>query len=702
MTESPENPADRLGHRLYRAAQFAVVALCLATFWRVHSYALGSDPAYYLAQARALADQIGAGQMPRLFIAPVFPLLLALLRLTAGPFAPYWINLLFWPGALLLLMRLLRRSGAAPGVAGFAGLLVPVWLGLADTMHANFLLHPFREPAALFFLLAAGNVAVDSGGRTGRLLTAGLLGLLAAGTREPFAVGLLSLVVFAASEPKGVSRGERIRRAGLMLLPTVLAATAALSLPGVRAALAGGQAMMYLRRIGDAPPGALPFLQAAARLTVLLGVAGLPLAALGAWRHRARRAAPVLLGLTGLLLLVAHAPIRDHARYALVAAVFWLPLTALGLAVVAARIPARAQFALAALLVPAAVCSLRGLHPWGPVVHAHEVRRFVAELPQENIRGYTCDVQARPLTTLLTQFAPRPLLKLAEAAPRPDGVLLLDTLTPEAEGYHGGNLVGVGSVVEELRYLHDTPTNGWPLVRLANAVFQTAPLRPRTNLTWTIGMPPLDTARVLWVDLRSTRHPDGLDVDWGDGAKARLPGPAGPGWIGLRRPDGAIGKTMRITARQPLPADPSVNWRSFDQRMEFALDERRTRSALAFLPAGRAWGMSTAFPAASERFISLRIPLHFTLPGEQVELAAVLSARETPTPEPAVSLFVAGQLEAGRPRPAHARYKQAFIRQWFLNGPAGDPEMELHITPPAKAGNPLRLHHLGVALLPPE
>lgn len=385
---------------------FALLAMLMAgaflwiVQWRIVTYVCGNDPMLYIRAARTLLrpEFYGAEAVRHAltFVAPGYPVFLAAAIWLFGSLSPYWINAAVLTAALPLTWEVFRRLMGSDRAAAFA-LLGWLWIVFSGhPLHAPFLLYPFRETPRLFLVMAA-YVLLLAGTKSDKprglvLMLSSFSLLLACAIREPSALVLPGLLLGAA----GLADSWRKRGVvwGWLLAPWLLAGA------GVLAAL------LYFKPLQFSQFSVVRYLGnhdvALARMGKMLpwfverggGWAGLLFIFLGVvragWKSRA---------LLGLFLVPAAlffgfcAYMQMHDRYFLTALLFLVPFAGYGLDALCAGAdkvfrssgafrgfdkPASDVFAggLFLLLAIGLLRTSTSLSPWGPQVHASEVRQW--------------------------------------------------------------------------------------------------------------------------------------------------------------------------------------------------------------------------------------------------------------------------------------------------------------------------------------
>jgi hypothetical protein len=689
-------PFDLRGSRLVPPSALAflgaalVIGVGFAAFWRVHTYAPVSDPAYYLRLGTEIAGRTAQGERVGIFIAPLFPLLLAALRALGGPHAPYYANGVLTSAAWLFQAAALRRMGVGVGVAALTGPLALIALLGRDPEFAVFLYQPFREPLALALGALAAWAAAG-----GRWLGAGIALLLAGATREPFLA--LFLPFGLAAWRTGGERRERLRNT-LGLLGPLLAAGLLIVL-GWGFSGAGGQVRLYGARLAETGLQGTAFLSAGARLAHLLAVPGGLAIALGLWAWRGQPTALWLWGGGALALAGVQAPLRDHARHALVVIFFLAPLLTAGLAWPGRALKERVRTALslatcAAVALLATQCVPR-LRPWGPDIRVADVREFVrraASFPAD--ARWVLDARSRALQTLFEQFCPGRLLSPRQAIAAAGPVFFLRPLGEEP----GARGPGAPDVEALLTHHADAVPGGaeWPL-----GPSRYLPLRLTAFQAGHRELPRPDGYgdAVLWIDTRAAGLPSGAtlslpETDWSQVLPA-----AGPGWLAIAL---AVPFTQTphydLAAATPLPADLRARWGRPGEAISFPLDARRSPSDRAWVP-GRA-GPTDGNGVALHAPLLLRLPARIDADSARWRLELLLASSAHPPADTQVLVDADGVPIVLQELPRPWRNQSRHRRRLAGEVPASAAEVTVRVDAPSALTAPLRLYEVRLAREP--
>ena len=418
--------------------------------WRVATYVCGNDPMLYIRAARTLLQPhvYGAEAVRHAltFVAPGYPVFLAVVIKLFGPLSPYWINAVVWTATLPLMWLVFRRLMGSARAASFA-LLTWLWIIFSGhPLHAPFLLYPFRETPRLFLVFMAyagvliGMRAVGWRRRVG-LLSAGLLLMVACAIREPSVLVLPGLILGMGG--LSCSWSGRLRAWGWFLAPWIVAGGAALVVLSAISIQDFGQfsVMRYLGNHGVA-------LERAGKMLIWFpqkagGWLGLLLIALGvaraAWKSR------VLLAwflIPAVLFFAFCAYMQMHDRYFLTSLLFLVVFAGYGLDGLC-RLVERGGALLPAgvgrwirpgsvlltgglwiLLVAGLARTTRQVAVWGPAVTAADVRAWQSRVaglepgPDGRVR-IAVEQRARYLEDMLMSYTDAELLDPKQMAAWP-------------------------------------------------------------------------------------------------------------------------------------------------------------------------------------------------------------------------------------------------------------------------------------------
>ena len=390
------------------APWLAVLAVLWAGLWSAQSYVTAQDPStIYLPLARQIADtdfSLAAIREAARWMAPGWPVVLAVSIKLGGPFAPAWIQLPFALLALIALWRIIARHAASVIAAWLAvGLTLLAWLAGPEPTFAC-LLYPFRELPAF----ACALWAVERAGRDGRISTALLAGgllLATAGVRETFVPGAAAGAIAAV----WLSAGDRKagwRRTGWILAPLVAGALIlSICFPGsvnrqVHTIWSNLAAGMLPAPLPEAVSGLLS--QMAGQVTWV----GLLLPLLALARKETRGAGALLLVMTTVMLSV-HLLLPAHVRYGLTCSLLLPAGAALALMPIARRLSSRNAWISAGAGFVALTALALSQNSWGAPVSRAEVgetlRRVAASLPAG--KPYYVERRGRRLAALLKGYA---------------------------------------------------------------------------------------------------------------------------------------------------------------------------------------------------------------------------------------------------------------------------------------------------------
>lgn len=386
---------ERLLLGLALAAACGVVALAV---FRIQTYVCAQDSATYINLAKAMLHEAPGSPAwikAMTFVAPVYPLGLALAMKLGGEFAPYWVNPVLGLVLLAVYAAVLRVIFGGPRAAAVALLASLYILMTGYSLNPHFLFYAFRElPSLLLLLIGMGLLlAGRNSGWAWVFALAGLSFLLAAGVREPSVCGIAGPALWLITSRD--LAGPRKRRAVLAFVVPFLLVLAA----GVAAAMAADiavnkQMVWWTRRFVDRPLMQTLWgirLSAVGQARFLgdeMGWAGLALGALGVWKLRRNRAAMFFFLATAVFFYLFYCSYIPHRRYFLAVLFFACPFVGYGLHAVLEwaregirRLAGRdvgGTLHVAACAALAVVLAARaaGLEPWGPRVTRAELIAF--------------------------------------------------------------------------------------------------------------------------------------------------------------------------------------------------------------------------------------------------------------------------------------------------------------------------------------
>ena len=384
--------------------RYAVPGLISLLLWltacRIQTYAIAHDPGQYIQMGRILAEDPWRSDLSRealTFVAPVYPLVLALVVKVFGLLAPYWLNLVLMAGCVAMLTLMIRKwseSGLERDVVVLAACFL---LFAGYRQNAYFLLYPFRETLSFFLILSAFASLVSIRESSYRLkgMLAGVCLLLAIGTREPSVCALPGALWCAW----WVARKNHIRPwrvCACLILPFMAVVTVALPILLVVGRGANLQLASWLDVVGRQSPAILLSRTLDGMLALWgflkdeLGPLGLVLVAGGLlhWRRHIETWGCFIF--TGFLFFVFYSHVGEpHRRFFLAVMVFTVPLVGAGLcgAVKVLSLPLERfpklrsvrTWGYAVCLVAISIGWLRllpTLHPWGPFVSRQEIVRM--------------------------------------------------------------------------------------------------------------------------------------------------------------------------------------------------------------------------------------------------------------------------------------------------------------------------------------
>lgn len=372
----------------------------LAVQLRVLTYVCGNDPMLYQRAARVILQPGLYGWLAwreaLTFVAPGYPLFLAIVIGVFGDLAPYWSNFVLLLLLLPLMWWVFWRLTGRPRTAALCVCCSWMIVFSGHPLHAPFMLYPFRETLRLLLVYLSFALLLETFVRDRARLCwclAGSLVLIAAClVREPTAIMIPGIVLGLSYRSR--TWHERGRALAVFLAPWLLCGLAGLGVLQFvdLIDLTQFSVLRYLRNYEVAlvrasqMAGWLP-----ARIGGWLG-AGLIVIGLvvALWR------APVMLFwfcLPSVLLFVFYAFMQMHDRYFLTSVLLLSVFSGLGVEFAVSWLERFAAywirrqewlnrvryFGISLLFAGMAVAAfqvVRKVAPWGPVLRGRDVREW--------------------------------------------------------------------------------------------------------------------------------------------------------------------------------------------------------------------------------------------------------------------------------------------------------------------------------------
>ena len=381
---------------------FLLLAWLVALLWKVQTYVSGQDPYYYMHLARTLLEEppgTVAFQKALLKVAPGWPLMLAAVRKVAGPFAPYWLNLVFASLFFCSLVSIIRNcltAGRSHVVVLYATAIV-MFLGYG--LNTHFLLYLFRAMPAYALVMLGYWVLVKGGQTIGGCGLAGCLILGAIGMREPMVFALLGAMGWVLTD----SQPRRWLRVGSLLLPFVGTITIAVWWLGQGLSAQAVRVASWFDVSFSALWGRIQHAGSAQMVMLLdeLTWIGVALLMVGVVVGRRNRSLWCFFAVPALGLLLFYSFLLPHRRYVLSVVTFLGPIVGFGLASLVDlgkgrnqehsrdshgswinMLHGHRQTVASVLLCLPLVWHLARVEPWGPSVSRADVVDFVTDLHQ--------------------------------------------------------------------------------------------------------------------------------------------------------------------------------------------------------------------------------------------------------------------------------------------------------------------------------
>ncbi|HOW97050.1 MAG TPA: hypothetical protein P5567_01145 [Kiritimatiellia bacterium] len=609
MNGVPASRPRRAAAFLLRQAPLLLVgAVILWGACRIQTYICAQDPSTYIDQAlRLLRAPWGSPEMWQALTrySPLHTLVLAGSIRCFGTMAPYWVNVFFAWAFLACLWWFLARLWPSAGDRALALAVAVTCLLAGHDANIQFLVYPFREASAFFFIFLSYGLLLkgDAEDRRSFSALAGLAMLLGVAAREPFVMAVPGPLLLAVTG-RGRPWARRLAHAGLFLLPFLLAGGAwftvtAMTGQGTTAQFKDWAELMQSHGAGTFAARTLGNVRYLAGVILgEIGWSGVALLAAGLYPGRRARIVYLLLVVPALTVGLFYSTYNIYMRYVMSVLLFLGPWAGTGLLnlLALARFLARgtrlrlawAPLAGSLLLLGSLAVQLASL-PASPFTR-REVGAFLGRLSGLGtgtvyyvermnrdiwaaLRNHTHLETSRALDVPRNLEAGRPMAFLkplnaasrARAKGREDGVRIEELLL------QSGDLVPWPGVVEP-----------WRLGRGAYAVLQVVP-RSRTSVSEPVAIP-AGTAGVLWLNFRDVR-PEAVK-------KIRLLGPDGRERLatemmgqGLQPvwwpgdPAEETNLVLETASSAPLPARVYTGFQPAAEAREFPLDARRLLSA---------------------------------------------------------------------------------------------------------------------------
>ena len=617
---------------------WGIVAILLSLYAiRIRTCVTGQDPDFYQYLARQIATQEPGSPAFRealFYVAPGFPVLLAAIRLTLGPFVANWVNLGF---ALLLFASLTGLLLRMPDGERHAPLVLVVSLAfifLGPGGGVWFLLYPFRETSALALAVTAcwclTTLNIDPR-RRGGLPLASVLLLAAGAVRESMLLLYAPALVWVWTR----SPDRRGRGVFLFLLPMLCLLLALV----VLAAVGWNPVQHALRIAARFDVGRMSLVPRAVVLRVAqsatahagmlhgqLGGFGLLLLAFGLWSLRRDPVARTFLAAPALLLFGFYAFFPPHRRYMLSMLLFLAPLAGFGLARVIDLVSARLHRhggavprealsrVVAGLLVLLLLVHAASVQPWGRRIGRREVERLLAACAEfaepgdafyteracrwisnalAIYSGFRVDLDPAELTAHLDAGRNAFFLKPLDAAAFYPADLQRFPLPEETQWHDRLDLFSVSVHPGHRHYLD-----------FADAQFHVLHLRPWSQRRLRADLPPRAGGPYLvWLDVRGSDPAAPKTVRFLDRERQALGEwlwPEGNGMAAVILPEEPMaqpGLSIEIHSSEPLPTRVVSGYMALGRELRFDLTAARNLSVERWFspdmpslpPAARAW-----------------------------------------------------------------------------------------------------------------
>ncbi|HMO51467.1 MAG TPA: hypothetical protein PKE26_09495 [Kiritimatiellia bacterium] len=391
------NRCQRLGENLWLSRlgpPGIILSVLLVIHLAILTYVTAQDPFIF---SRLGLDVIAGGfgidalRSVAAWMAPGYPLLLALVMHVAGPFAVAWVNPVLLGATWLLIYRMALDGGLKPGAALLAVLVAMGLTFQSDPLAPHMMLYAFRGAPQFFCLIAAFYLISRSAPTRRRcwLVLASSLVLLGGATiREAVLLGYPGLVAWVLGNPAW--RGARWRGLVWVAIAPLITGLTVFLLAGTDGGWLTRQGAVWLGAVqrlslADIQARGLVYMHLFLAYAHGWGVVAM-LMGVAAFRRR-----PDVLGLwvlPALGLFAFYALFMVHRRYALDFFVLGAVLGGLGAAHAvqwcADRLPSSVGRAMVALAVVAGVAVnlevTRNPPMWGPRISRAEITAFTGLL----------------------------------------------------------------------------------------------------------------------------------------------------------------------------------------------------------------------------------------------------------------------------------------------------------------------------------
>ena len=377
----------------------STVLLSLFAFTKVRTYVVVSDPTTYLRIAHqvlkdhaSLTDFLASID----YVAPGYPLLLALFIKCLGSFGFIWVNLLFFILLLFVFHQLYRTLGLSDWSVSLCTLATLYFAFTGYQQNVHYLLYPYRSSVVMFFMFLSILLVLkyEQSGWKACGIAAGFSLSLGIFVREAAAILGLPLFLYFLIGPRE-SLKQRMRKLFVVFSPVLGSGFLLLGISMATGRKLNYQVEAYLRKISNDFAGEGQFwdhfpheLETWVGMAQNeLGIWGVFFLGVGIFVMAKRRVYWFLFVFPALLYACFYATFFMHPRYFLRSFFFIIPLAAIGLSVSLTYLYEKllnkwglnrsAFFLLICMILSGAIfMSVKSLEPWSSQVSKEQIRKI--------------------------------------------------------------------------------------------------------------------------------------------------------------------------------------------------------------------------------------------------------------------------------------------------------------------------------------
>lgn len=632
--------------------------LAIICWSRMGTLATGEDPATYISLARGLLDsgfgRDGAGAVLQ-FIAPIFPLWIALILGVSNAAVVYWVQPVLWALVMALTARwateYLRET--RPGAELWMGILGPLLLLSGNDLNAHFMLLPFREIMALGFAVLSlwlwRRAVLRSSGGHG--LWSGVLLLLAVGVRENMLLAFAGVITIAGTGV--VFRRESPRPLFGLLSPLLGLLVMVVILYGLGVWAPNLQMRSWWAYLAGENGGSrfeTRLALSASWIVPSLGVVGSLGLVWSLWRQRWNSLFWGSFILPAVLFLLFHAGFIPHKRYFLITLFFFAPAAAWGLfdalqgALRWVRRPSWARWISRAAWTAVIAWALGVAYhvgSWGARVSWSDVRQLrqtmcalphnavvldeTARRAREAFQNYTSNQIITPFDASKELGKGRPVFYLSPL--NKDAVHTQKTLYADART--------IGAYYSDVR----AASTNQILLAMGSALFELVEWRSKSLECVENTLALTGPAKVLWIDF-GHRSPCSREVETVVSCDDRIVWTGSlyaSGWQPVALPHDRVveARNLQIKCRDPekqLPSSLPICVQDEHRSLPFSMVDRRSLSTDRWVEGIESPRPYTKWAATFDRDLALNIPVPAGAPVQTWKCVFFLM-RRSPDPE---------------------------------------------------------------------